>query len=192
MRNSVLLLFGAICIAALAVGVPEHNLTPVGSAAGASGCYETAIRAGGCFWSLQESLRHIPGVIRTTVGYTGGTLPNPTYEMVCSGKTGHAEAVQVIFNPAKLSYEDLLNHFFNSHNPTVPPQRLDGLKAQYRSAIFYFTEEQRRIAERVKEEFSKSGKWPEPVVTEITPAGQFYPAEEYHQDYLQNLSCGKK
>jgi peptide methionine sulfoxide reductase msrA/msrB len=169
----------AVLITALAIGSPTPKLP---------GHYETATLASGCFWSLQESLRHIPGVVRTTAGYTGGTTPNPTYEMVCTGKTGHAEAVQVIFDPAKLSYEDLLNHFFQSHDPTSPRHQTNGVKAPYRSAIFYHNEEQRRIAERVKEEISQSGKWSNPVVTEITPATEFYPAEAYHQDYLQRIS----
>lgn len=169
----------AVLITALAIGSPNGKLPAH---------YETATLAGGCFWGLQESLRQIPGVIKTTVGYTGGTTPNPTYEMVGTGKTGHAEAVQVIFDPTQLSYEDLLNHFFQSHDPTSPRHPSDYVKAQYRSAIFYHGEEQRRTAERVKEKVSQSGKWPNPVVTEITPATQFYPAEAYHQDYLQRIS----
>lgn len=171
----------AVLIAALAVGSPNGNLPAH---------YETATLAGGCFWGLQESLRHIPGVIKTTVGYTGGTTPNPTYETVCTGKTGHAEAVQVIFDPAKLSYEELLNRFFSVHDPTSPRHRGNYLKVPYRSAIFYHGETQRRIAGRVKEKISRSGKWTNPVVTEITPATQFYPAEAYHQDYLQRISGG--
>ena len=168
----------AVMIAALAIGSPGEKLPAH---------YETATLAGGCFWGLQESLRHIPGVVGTTVGYTGGTTPNPTYEMVGTGKTGHAEAVQVIFDPAKLSYEDLLNHFFQSHDPTAPRHQVSGRKVPYRSAIFYHSEEQRRIAGRVKEEVSQSGKWKNPVVTEIAPATEFYPAEAYHQDYLQRI-----
>ena len=145
--------------------------------------------AGGCFWGLQESLRQIPGVIKTTVGYTGGATPHPTYELVCTGKTGHAEAVQVIFDPAKLSYEELLNQFFQVHDPTSPRHQTDGIKVQYRSAIFYHSEAQRRMAERVKAKISQSGKWNNPVVTEIAAATEFYPAEAYHQDYLQKNSA---
>lgn len=188
MRDSVSLLFAAICVAALAVSPPDRKLASSGSTAGPTTHYEKAILAGGCFWTLQESLRHIPGVIRTTVGYTGGTSPKPTYEMVCSGKTGHAEAVQVVFDPAKLSYEDLLDHFFQSHDPTSSRDQATGAKEPYRSAIFYFNEEQRRIAERVKEKVAQSDKWNYPVVTEISPATEFYPAEEYHQDYLEKIS----
>ena len=159
--------------------------------AGASAHYETATFAGGCFWSLQESLRHIPGVIKTTAGYTGGAAPNPTYETVRTGKTGHAEAVQVIFDPTRLSYGVLLDHFFQSHDPTSPRHRSDGLKLQYRSAIFYHSEEQHRIAEDVKSEISQSGKWSDPVITDITSATVFYPAEAYHQDYLEKNSADR-
>lgn len=175
-------------IAILALGSPSGGLTAGTSLTGLSAHSETATLAGGCFWGLQESLRHIPGVIQTTVGYTGGTAPNPTYELVCTGKTGHAEAVQVIFDPARLSYQELLNHFFQNHDPTSPRHPVPGVKVQYRSAIFYHSEEQRRIAERVREKMSQSGKWNHPVVTEITPATEFYPAEAYHQDYLEKNS----
>lgn len=178
----------AALIAVLVIGSPSEKLTAGVSTAESTVHYETATLAGGCFWGLQESLRHIPGVIQTTVGYTGGTTPNPTYELVCTGKTGHAEAVQVIFDPARLSYEELLDHFFQSHDPTSPRHPTAGVKVQYRSAVFYHGDEQRRVAERVKEKMSQSGKWNNPVVTEITPATEFYPAEAYHQDYLQRIS----
>ena len=179
----------AVLIAVLAIGSPGGKLTAGASTAGASAHYETATFAGGCFWGLQESLRHIPGVIKTTVGYTGGSMPNPTYETVRTGKTGHTEAVQVIFDPAQLSYEKLLDHFFRNHDPTSPRHHTDGLKVQYRSAIFYHSEEQHRIAERVKAEIGQSGKWSNPVVTEITPATEFYPAETCHQDYRERNSA---
>ena len=179
----------AALIVVIAVGSPDQKLTAGAPSTGASAHYETATLAGGCFWGLQESLRHIPGVIKTTVGYTGGTTPNPTYELVGTGKTGHAEAVQVIFDPARLSYEELLNHFFSDHDPTSPRHPIAGVKAQYRSAIFYHSEQQRQIAGRVKDKISESGKWNNPVVTEITPATEFYPAEAYHQDYLEKNSA---
>ncbi len=151
---------------------------------------ETAILAGGCFWGMQEILRQIPGVIKTTVGYTGGTMPNPTYEMVCSHTTGHAEAVQIVFDPSKLSYEQLLGFFFRMHDPTTLDQQENDTGSQYRSAIFYTSDEQKQIAERVKTQVDKSGKWKRPIVTEITKASVFYPAEEYHQDYLQKNPGG--
>ena len=151
---------------------------------------ETAIFAGGCFWGMEEILRQIPGVSKTTVGYTGGTVANPTYEMVCSHTTGQAEAVQVEFNPAKLSYEQLLGFFFRMHDPTTKDQQHNDIGSQYRSAIFYTSDEQKRIAERVRAQVDKSGKWKNPVVTEITKASAFYPAEEYHQGYLQKNPGG--
>jgi methionine-S-sulfoxide reductase len=178
-----------IFIAVLALGSTGGKLATGASRAGPSAPFETATFSGGCFWGLQESLRHIPGVIKTTVGYTGGTTPDPTYEHVCAGKTGHAEAVQVIFDPTRLSYEGLLAHFFQSHDPTSPRHRTDSLKVPYRSAIFYHSEAQRQIAERVKEKISQSGRWSNPVVTEITPATEFYPAEACHQDYLEKKSA---
>lgn len=145
---------------------------------------ETAILSGGCFWGMQEILRQIPGVIKTTVGYTGGTVPNPTYEMVCSHTTGHAESVEIVFDPGKLSYEQLLGYFFRMHDPTTRDQQENDIGAQYRSAIFYTKDEQKQVAERVKQQVDKSGRWKNPIVTEITKATVFYPAEEYHQDYL--------
>ena len=151
---------------------------------------DTAIFAGGCFWGMQEILRQIPGVTKTTVGYTGGTVPNPTYELVCSHTTGHAEAVQIIFDPSKVSYEKLLDFFFRMHDPTTKNQQHNDVGSQYRSAIFYTSDEQRQAAERIKMQVDKSGKWSRPIVTEITKASAFYPAEDYHQDYLQKNPGG--
>jgi len=151
---------------------------------------ETAILAGGCFWGMQEILRKIPGVIKTTVGYTGGDVPDPTYELVCTHTTGHAEAVEIVFDPSKLSYEQLLGFFFRMHDPTTLNRQENDVGSQYRSAIFYTSDEQKQIAERVKAQVDKSGKWKNPVVTEITKASTFYPAEAYHQDYLQKNPGG--
>jgi peptide methionine sulfoxide reductase msrA/msrB len=146
--------------------------------------HETAILAGGCFWGMEEIIRKIPGVVKTTVGYTGGTTPNPTYEEVCTGTTGHAESVQVVFDPARLSYETLLDYFFRMHDPTTLNQQHNDRGVQYRSAIFYTSDEQKQTAERVKARWDKSGKFDRPITTEITAATTFYPAEEYHQKYL--------
>lgn len=151
---------------------------------------QTAILAGGCFWGMEEIIRKIPGVIKTSVGYTGGTLAEPTYEMVCTGATGHAEAVQVVFDPARLTYEQLLGYFFRMHDPTTLNRQHNDIGTQYRSAIFYTSEEHRQIAERVKAQVDKSGKWNRPITTEITQASKFYPAEDYHQDYLQKHPGG--
>ena len=151
---------------------------------------ETAIVSGGCFWGMQNILRDIPGVIKTTVGYTGGTVPNPTYEIVCSHTTGHAEAVEIIFDPSKLTYEQLLGYFFRMHDPTTRNQQENDIGAQYRSGIFYTSNDQKQTAERVKMQVDKSGKWKDPIVTEITKATVFYPAEDYHQDYLVKNPSG--
>jgi methionine-S-sulfoxide reductase len=145
---------------------------------------EIATLAGGCFWGMEEIIRQIPGVLSTTVGYTGGTTKNPTYPEVKTGKTGHAEAIQVVFDPSKLSFEQLLAWFFRMHDPTTLNRQGNDVGSQYRSAIFYHSPAQKETAERVKSEVDRSGKWKKPVATEITPAAEFYSAEEYHQDYL--------
>ena len=154
---------------------------------------ETAIFAAGCFWQVEEVFRHLPGVTETAVGYTGGTAPNPSYEQVCSDRTGHAEAVRVTFDPKKVSYEKLLRVFWENHDPTKLNRPGPDVGRQYRSAIFYATDEQRRIAEKSKAERERSGKFTRPIVTEILPAGSFYRAEDYHQQYLEKqglATCG--
>ena len=145
---------------------------------------ELATLAGGCFWGMEEIIRKIPGVLETSVGYTGGTVPNPTYKLICTGITGHAEGVQIAFDPTKISYEELLGYFFRMHDPTTLNRQHNDVGTQYRSAIFYHSEEQKQTAERVKERVNKSGKWKKPVVTEITKASTWWPAETYHQKYL--------
>lgn len=151
---------------------------------------ETATLAGGCFWGMEDIIRKIPGVLRTTVGYTGGVHQSPTYETVKEGLTGHAEAILIEFDPSILSYEELLRYFFRMHNPTTRNQQGGDIGSQYRSAIFFHNEEQRQIAQRVKVEVDQSGKWPRPIVTEIVEASPFYSAEEYHQDYLEKHPGG--
>lgn len=145
---------------------------------------QVATLAGGCFWGMEEILRKIPGVLDAKVGYTGGTIPNPTYKLICTGITGHAEAIEIGFDPAKISYEELLGYFFRMHDPTTLNQQHNDRGTQYRSAIFYHSDEQKQVAQRVKERVDKSGKWKRPVVTEITKAAEFWPAEDYHQKYL--------
>jgi peptide methionine sulfoxide reductase msrA/msrB len=145
---------------------------------------ESATLAGGCFWGMEDLIRKIPGVIHTEVGYTGGTLPAPTYEKVKKGNTGHAESIQIYFDPKKVSYEHLLNFFFKMHDPTTSNRQGNDIGSQYRSAIFYHSEAQKLTALKVKELVNASGKWPRPLVTEIVAATPFYPAEDYHQDYL--------
>lgn len=151
---------------------------------------ETALLAGGCFWGMEELLRELPGVVDTQVGYTGGSLDAPVYDIVKSGSTGHAESIKVTFDPAKLSYEALLHFYFRIHDPTTMNRQGNDRGTQYRSAIFYLSDEQKQIAEKVKKEVNDSGKWKSPVVTEITKAGEFYDAEDYHQDYLQKHPNG--
>ena len=133
---------------------------------------------------MEELLRKIPGVITTEVGYSGGTARNPNYKLVSAGNSGHAESVRVVFDPSVLKYSDLLVWFFRMHDPTTVNRQHNDAGTQYRSAIFYTSDAQRQTAERVKARWDKSGKFNRPIVTEITAAGRFYPAEEYHQKYL--------
>jgi methionine-S-sulfoxide reductase len=151
---------------------------------------EVATFAGGCFWGMEDLLRQIPGVEKTVVGYTGGALKLPTYEDVKKGTTGHAEAVQITFDPSKLSYEALLKEFFRMHDPSTLNRQGNDVGSQYRSAIFYHSPEQKLAAEKVKALVEKNGYWKKPVVTSITEASAFFPAEDYHQDYLQKNPGG--
>jgi len=161
------------------------TVTPAsGNATNAAAKTEVATLAGGCFWGMEEILRKIPGVLDTKVGYTGGTMANPTYKLICTGITGHAEAVEITFDSAKISYEEMLGYFFRMHDPTTLNQQHNDRGTQYRSAIFYHSDEQKQTAERVKARVDKSGKWKKPIVTEITKATQFYVGEDYHQKYL--------
>jgi len=148
---------------------------------------EKAILAAGCFWGVEAELEKIPGVVSTTVGYTGGTELHPTYPLVCAGKTGHAEAVEVIFDPKKVSYESLLEKFFATH-PATSKEMQSTHGGQYRSAIFYTSEEQKRTAERLKAAYSKPKL---PIVTEISPEAEFTVAEDFHQDYLKTHNAAE-
>ena len=145
---------------------------------------ETATFGAGCFWGVEETFRQIPGVVDTAVGYLGGQTQNPTYQDVCSDGTGHAEVVQVTYDPAKVNYEKLLDVFWEAHDPTTVNRQGPDIGTQYRSAIFFHSPEQERIARASKERMQGSGKFRRPIVTEITPASTFYRAEEYHQKYL--------
>jgi peptide methionine sulfoxide reductase msrA/msrB len=150
----------------------------------AAGDRETATLAGGCFWGMEEILRQIPGIVSTRVGYTGGTTRNPTYPQVHAGQGGHAEAIEVVFDPTTLTYEALLGYFFRMHDPTTLNRQGNDVGPSYRSAIFYHSDAQRRAAGRVKEQVDASGRWKNRIVTEIVPAGEFWPAEDHHQKYL--------
>jgi peptide-methionine (S)-S-oxide reductase len=146
---------------------------------------EKATFAAGCFWGVEATYRQIPGVLGTRVGYSGGHTPDPTYEQVCTGQTGHAESLEVTFDPARVSYEQLVDVFFSSHNPTTKNRQGFDVGTQYRSAIFFHTPEQEEAARAAKEKVEERLHWPKKVVTEITPASEFYPAEDYHQRYLE-------
>ena len=152
--------------------------------------YETAVLAGGCFWGMEEILRKVPGVVGTVVGYTGGSVDFPKYEDVKSGKTGHAEAILITFDPAKLSYGSLLDLFFTMHDPTTPGRQGNDTGSQYRSAVFFTSPAQEKEAAAAMERARSSGLWKKPLVTELTPFGKFWPAEEYHQAYLRKHPGG--
>ncbi len=151
---------------------------------------EIATLAGGCFWGVEELIRTLPGVLNTVVGYTGGQVDNPTYTLVKLGTTNHAESVQVEFDPTKLTYADLLGFFFRMHDPTTINQQGNDRGTQYRSVIFYHSEEQKKTALEVIKKVEAAKKWPRPIVTQVLAATKFYPAEEYHQDYLQKNPQG--
>ena len=145
---------------------------------------EIATFGGGCFWCLDAAFRQLRGVERVVSGYSGGKRPSPTYEQVCSGATGHAEVIQVTFDPEIISYRDLLGVLFTIHDPTTLDRQGNDVGTQYRSVIFYHSPEQMRIAKEVIAELTTNNVWDDPIVTEIAPLGAFYPAEGYHQDYF--------
>jgi len=157
---------------------------------------ETATFAAGCFWGVEHKFRQVPGVLSTVVGYTGGDVKNPTYKQVCSDKTGHAEAVKVTFDPSKVSYEKLLEIFFNLHDPTQVDRQGWDVGSQYRSVIFYHSAEQKEAAEKIVKRLEDSGRFKKAISTQIVPAPEFYEAEEYHQQYYEkrnkksNITCG--
>lgn len=147
---------------------------------------EVASIAGGCFWCMEAIFLEIKGVQKVESGYSGGDVPNPTYEQVCTGKTGHAETVQITFDPKIISYKQILQIFFTMHDPTTPNRQGSDFGTQYRSVIFYKDKEQKEIAEEVKKEIEGEKVWDKPTVTEIVPLKTFYKAEEYHQNYFKN------
>jgi peptide methionine sulfoxide reductase msrA/msrB len=164
-------------------GAAEANAA-ISAASPSTSSVEVATLAGGCFWGVEQLFRQLDGVTDTQVGYTGGTTENPTYEQICSGRTGHAEAIQITFDPAQVSYEEVLRYFFRLHDPTTLNRQHNDIGTQYRSAIFYHDDRQRQIAERVTQQVDASGEWKDPVVTDIVAASEFHDAEQYHQDYL--------
>jgi len=146
---------------------------------------ETATFGAGCFWGVEDTFMQLDGVIKTTVGYLGGNLKNPSYKDVCTGATGHAEVVQIEFDPEIISYQELLDVFWKMHNPTSLNKQGPDIGTQYRSAIFYHSEAQKRMAEQSKSDLNAKGVYNRPIVTEITKTSTFYKAEDYHQKYLQ-------
>ncbi len=152
---------------------------------------QTATFAGGCFWCTEAVFQELKGVYKVTSGYIGGTVANPTYDQVCSGQTGHAEATQILYNPDEVSFEQLLEVFFKTHDPTTLNRQGNDVGTQYRSAVFYHTPEQKAAAEGIIADLSKAGVYSDPIVTEVTAASQWYPAEDYHQNYYsQNPNQG--
>ncbi len=152
---------------------------------------EVALLAGGCFWGMEDILRKVPGVLETEVGYTGGTTTSPDYYAVKTGSTGHAESIRIVFDPTTISYGEILeNWFYRMHDPTTQDRQGNDRGSQYRSAIFYLNEEQKKTAHEITKKVDTSGLWPAPIVTEIAAAGHFTPAEDYHQDYLEKHPGG--
>jgi peptide-methionine (S)-S-oxide reductase len=147
---------------------------------------QVATLGGGCFWCLDPIFKDLKGVVNVVVGYSGGTVKNPSYRLVCTGTTGHAEAVQISFDPNVISYKELLKIFFSFHDPTTLNRQGADVGTQYRSVIFYHDEMQKNIAEETIAEIDKAGIWEKAIVTEVTPFEAFYPAEDYHQDYFKN------
>jgi peptide-methionine (S)-S-oxide reductase len=150
------------------------------------GGVEVATLAGGCFWCLEAVFDELEGVLEVVSGYAGGSVANPTYEQVCSGRTGHAEVVQVTFDPLRITFRDLLDVFFSIHDPTTLNRQGPDTGTQYRSAIFYHTPEQETVAKETIADLDKKRLWKQPIVTEVTPLEAFYPAEDYHQEYFQH------
>lgn len=146
---------------------------------------EKATFAAGCFWGVEAAFRQLQGVKSTTVGYSGGSFPNPTYQDVCTGRTGHAEVVQLEYDPTQVSYQELLHIFWTIHDPPTLNRQGPDIGTQYRSVIFFHTAEQETSARASKQKLEAAGRYPRPIVTEITPASDFYRAEEYHQQYLE-------
>ena len=181
------IILGICCLAAVTACSQSDTIAPQpGEAMSAPAQPETATFAAGCFWCIEEIFRQQPGVVKVTSGYTGGTVPNPSYAQVCQGGTGYAEALQIVFDPQKTSYEALLAMFWKAHDPTTLNRQGADVGTQYRSAIFTHSDAQAAAARASLEAENKSGRFPKPIVTEITPAAEFYPAEDYHQLYYQN------
>jgi len=167
-----------LLVLATMVAAPAHTQAPTPALA-------TATFAAGCFWCVEEAFDKVPGVVSTTSGYTGGQKKNPTYQEVSGGGTGHTEAVKVVYDPSKVSYERLLAQFWLNHDPTVKDRQFCDAGSQYRPSVFYHTDEQKRLAEASRAKWEREKPFPQPILTPIVPAGEFWPAEDYHQDYYK-------
>jgi peptide-methionine (S)-S-oxide reductase len=187
-------------IALLTVACSGGSDAQVRQSAPAGGALLTATFGGGCFWCVEEAFDKVAGVVSTTSGYTGGHVANPTYKQVSAGRTGHVEVVRVAYDPTRVSYQELLNVFWKNVDPLTPNRQFCDRGPQYRSAIFYENAEQLQLAEASKQSLERSGRFQQPIVTEIIAASRFYPAEEYHQDYYKKnplrytyykTSCGR-
>lgn len=181
LRTKTGVLLGMWLVASAAWGKDGETAPPTPAKPGT----EEAIFAGGCFWCMEPPFESLKGVLSVTSGYTGGKVPKPTYEQVSGGGTGHAEAVKIVFNPQELSYDKLLHIFWREIDPLTPDAQFCDRGSQYRSGVFYTNEAQKKAAETSKEELEKSGRFKSKIVTEVTAATTFYPAEEYHQDYYK-------
>lgn len=165
---------------------PKKNMSDNSTSIAAGTKTDTATFGTGCFWCTEAVFQQLEGVLKATSGYSGGHVANPTYKEVCTGETGHAECLEIVYDPTKITYDDLLEVFWQVHDPTTLNRQGNDVGTQYRSAIFYHNQEQKEKAEKYKAELDKSGAWSNPIVTEIVPAATFYKAEDYHQNYYND------
>lgn len=187
--KSKFLILAAVLAVILGSNNKSNAQSEVGNEEGANQKMENLEKAtfgSGCFWCTEAVFERLKGVYKVVSGYSGGTVENPTYEQVCTGKTGHAEVTQITYDPKVITYDELLEVFWKTHDPTTLNRQGNDVGTQYRSVIFYHNDEQKRLAEKYKEELNKSGIWDKPIVTEIVPFTNFYPAENYHQNYYDN------
>jgi len=181
--ETMIVMMGLAALIAVSAAIADDGTKPVQASVGKT---EKAIFAGGCFWCMETPFEKLPGVISAVSGYTGGFKENPTYEEVSSGGTGHVEAVEITYDPDTISYEKLLDVFWMNIDPTAVDRQFVDVGHQYRAAVFYLDDAQKRLAEASREKLQKSGRFTRPIVTEISQASVFYPAEAYHQDYYKN------
>ncbi|MBI3259634.1 MAG: peptide-methionine (S)-S-oxide reductase MsrA [Ignavibacteriae bacterium] len=181
-----ILIFPLLCVMLLSCSADEPHSIPAkkGKQMNTNVQSDTVTLGAGCFWCVEAVFQNLEGVQSVTSGYSGGTVSNPSYKEVCNGTTGHAEVCQIVYNPQKISFESLLEAFWGTHDPTTLNRQGNDAGTQYRSAIFYHNETQKKIAEEYKAQLDKSGTWDKPIVTEITKFQKFYPAEDYHQNYF--------